>query len=212
MEEWLCRMVEKEIEEGNPLEPLHPKFFELGFGFKKDKSDTLKLLDPLKQDLLLRGKIDRVDVDPSGKFGLVIDYKTGGEFRRASLDFGTALQLPLYLLAIKQRLGLKAVGALIYKINEAESKGFYAKENLSELGTEVRSQNIYAQEEFNKIIDRAVRFSFQFAEGITKAEIPVRPRDCDPHCPFPALCRIEKWRLPFIYQEIREEDKKNGIV
>ena len=41
--------------------------------------------------------------------------------------------------------------------------------------------------------------------------ILVRPRDCEKFCPYPAVCRIEKWRLPLILQEIREEDRKSGM-
>ena len=36
--------------------------------------------------------------------------------------------------------------------------------------------------------------------------ILVRPRDCEKFCPYPAVCRIEKWKLPLILQEIREEE------
>ncbi len=209
MEEWLTGMVEKEITDGSPLEPLHPRYFEYEFGFRRGKDDYLKLHDPFREDLKLRGKIDRIDVDPSGKYALVIDYKTGSEFKQAALDFGTALQLPLYLVAVQQRLGLKPVGAQIYTINKAETKGFYLKEAVAEMGIDLgRSRSVYERKKFDEIIQRAVHFSFKFAEGIRGAEINVRPRDCDAHCPFPSVCRIEKWRLRLIQREIQEEDKK----
>ena len=206
MEEWLVRMVEKEITEGSPLEPLRPRHFEFEFGFRKD---YLKLHDPFLEDLKLRGKIDRVDVDPAGKSALVIDYKTGAEFKQSALDFGTALQLPLYLVAVQQRLGLKPLGGEIYRINKAESKGFYSKEALGEFGIDPgRSKSVFERKDFDEVIQRAVRFSFKYAEGIRRAEIPVRPRDCDKYCPFSSVCRIEKWRLRLIQREIQEEDRR----
>ncbi len=210
MQEWLCHMVEKEIEEGSPLEPLHPRYFEFKFGINPKEVGYLKLYDAYHEDILLRGKIDRIDVDPSGKYALVIDYKTGGTFQRQSLEFGTALQLPLYLMAIQQHLKLKPLGGEIYQISSAESKGFYLKQALEETGAETASRSIFNQKDFDAILERAVRFSRKFAQGITRGEIEVRPRECDDHCPYSSVCRIEKWRLPFIYQKIREEDK-NGI-
>jgi len=212
MLEWLKTMVTKEIEEGNPLPPLVPSHFEFEFGFDPKKIDYLRLYDPHREDLKLRGKIDRIDVDLSGKYALVIDYKTGSKFERGGLEKGTALQLPLYLLAVQKLLKLKLVGAQIYQIKKAETSGFYHREGLEGIGAKKASQSVLDQKEFDKILERAVRFSFQFAEGITQADISVRPRDCDKYCPFPSVCRIEKWRLPFIYQEIREEDEKNGLV
>lgn len=223
MEQWLFRLIEKEIKNGGPLANLKPKYFEFEFGFKPrggarsqrpegGATPPLRLVDPYKEDLLLRGKIDRIDVDESGKFGLVIDYKTGGEFKKRDLDSGTALQLALYLLAIQQHLKLKPIGGEIYQISSAESKGFYLRESLEETDSRPNSRSVFGKLEFDQLLERAVRFSRLFADGITRADIQVRPRDCDPHCPFPSVCRIEKWRLPFIYCQIHEEDKKNGIV
>lgn len=212
MEAWLFRMVEKEIEEGSAGLPLYPRYFEFEFGIRPKEVGHLVLYDAYREDLKLRGKIDRIDVDPSGKFGLVIDYKTGSDFKLQGLESGTALQLPLYLLAIQKLLKLKPLGAQIYQISKAKKSGFFSKEALEELQAEGVSKNKFGAPDFQKILERGAKFSHLYAEGIQRAGIAVRPRECDTHCPFPAVCRIEKWRLPFIYQEIREEDKKSGIV
>ena len=55
----------------------------------------------------LRGKIDRIDLSADGRQARVLDYKTGQvptRQRDDSLARGTALQLPLYLLAAEQLL------------------------------------------------------------------------------------------------------------
>ena len=41
---------------------------------------------------------------------------------------------------------------------------------------------------------------------IVSAEIPVKPRDCESFCPYDTVCRIEKWRLPMILEEIKSRD------
>ena len=211
MEEWLCRMIEKEIEEGAPLEPLTPRYLERKFGFSS--KDYLVLHDPLREDLKIRGKIDRIDVDPSGKYAAVIGYKSAGEFKKRDLEWGVALQLPLYLLAVQQHLKLKPLAGLIYSIKAAEANGFFLGEGLGELGIRKGPQaSVYNEEEFRGLLDRTLQFARRYAEGISRAEIPVRPRDCDKHCPYSSVCRIEKWRLPYLYQEIREEDPKRGTV
>ncbi len=215
MEEWLCKLLENELEGENGFPPFVPRYFEFEFGFKSKEpgaTSALRLYDAYHEDLFLRGKIDRIDVDPSGKFGLVIDYKTGASFKKDDLEFGTALQLPLYLLVVQQHLKLKPAGGEIYQISTAERKGFYSREALEETGAQTRSRNILDKKELDVLLERAIHFSRQFAEGIKQADISVRPRDCDPHCPFPALCRIEKWRLPFIYQEIRDEDQRDRTL
>lgn len=209
MRDWLCRIVSQAIEEGGGLfADFHPRYFE--FEFKKPR--YLELYDPHRQNLLLRGKIDRIDVDPSGKYAVVTDYKTGSSFKRRDLDFGRALQLPLYLLAVQKVLKLKPFGGQIMQIKTGKTAGFYLKEAAEELKITVNPRSALAQKEFERILSRAVQYAFLYAQGIAEARIPVKPRECDDRCPFPAVCRIEKWRREFIYQEIREEDKKNGIV
>ncbi|MEM4266787.1 MAG: PD-(D/E)XK nuclease family protein, partial [Candidatus Nanoarchaeia archaeon] len=73
-----------------------------------------------EREILIRGKIDRIDVTPDGKFALVIDYKTGKRFKASSLENGTCLQLPLYLLAAKNLLGLEPLGGHLYSFCHAK--------------------------------------------------------------------------------------------
>lgn len=83
---------------------IKPKLFEVGFGdfsgFDESKTQPLEI-----EQIKLRGKIDRIDVDEENKTFDVIDYKLKG--RKPSLNDlwdGLSLQLPIYLLAGKQIL------------------------------------------------------------------------------------------------------------
>jgi hypothetical protein len=60
--------------------------------------------------LRFRGVVDRVDLHPSGKLALVLDYKTGSARSYQALkddpvDGGKRLQLPIYTLALQKSLG-----------------------------------------------------------------------------------------------------------
>jgi len=201
MQEMILQILRMElIEEKPPIPGLMPRYFEYEF---KDL-----ILKGEGRDVLLRGKIDRIDLDPDGKYALVIDYKTGKKFDSNALANGTLLQLPLYLLAVREKLGLKPLGGHLYLLSTAKSSGFHHKGLLAEAGVSTRKGVSFNEKEFDEKIKRSVRFVEKFVEGIERAEIPVRPRDCVPYCSYSSICRIEKWRLEHIYRVIEEEDKE----
>jgi hypothetical protein len=95
---------------------LIPGSFEAAFGgatygYGKGDEDALTRAEPLVLDaggkpLLLQGRIDRIDWDEAHSHFRVIDYKTGRSTARAAFDGGSALQLPVYLRAAAEMLGL----------------------------------------------------------------------------------------------------------
>ncbi len=84
----------------------HPSFFEETF----DTVNTRALIydiDGVKMELT--GKIDRVDLSESGKYFLIIDYKTGNAYLNLTeIFFGVNIQLLTYLMAVN---GLEITGA-----------------------------------------------------------------------------------------------------
>lgn len=189
-----------------PLEGLIPSHFEYEFGFDPEKNYLV--LQTEAGEVKFRGQIDRVDVDPSGKYALVIDYKTGKLFEKTKLNNGIALQLPLYLMAVKQQLGLEPLGGHLYQLSKMHSSGFHHKEHLDLAGITTKKRNPLSRQEWQDLFDKVIRYVAHYVKGIEEAQITVRPRDCADYCPYSSLCRIEKWRLESIYEEIREEDQK----
>ncbi|MSR77632.1 MAG: hypothetical protein EXS63_05340 [Candidatus Omnitrophica bacterium] len=188
---------------------LQPRYLEFGFG-AGDVPDApayeLEIEPGFK--IQITGKIDRIDTDKDGLYALVLDYKRSAEFKKQNLDLGVALQLPLYLRAVEKFLGLKPIGGELYSIREFKAKGFYHQghaEGLKELSS--RSLKLAAPD-FDQMMERSFDFIRLFAKAMKKSRIPVKPRACDSFCPYPAVCRIEKWRLEEILDEIKEEDKK----
>ncbi|MBU8923058.1 MAG: PD-(D/E)XK nuclease family protein [Bacteroidales bacterium] len=94
--------IESEMREQDGMIPIE---YEIAFGFGPDGSNVV--FDTGKKSIHFRGRIDRIDRDPSGGFR-VIDYKTGKLDRRKDNDLGGGvyLQLPVYLLAAARILGI----------------------------------------------------------------------------------------------------------
>ncbi|MBI4358136.1 MAG: PD-(D/E)XK nuclease family protein, partial [Candidatus Omnitrophica bacterium] len=201
MQEMIVQIIKMElVEKKPPIAGLRPRYFEYEF---RDL-----VLEGKRRQMNFRGKIDRIDVDPHERFALVIDYKTGKPFKLDSLENGTSLQLPIYLIAVRKKLGLKPLGGHLYSLSRAASAGFHHKENLKEAGVSTRKRNHFSEKEFDEILKRSVQFAERFTEEIERTEIPVRPRDCVSYCPYSSLCRIEKWRLEHLYREIEKEDRE----
>lgn len=85
--------------------------FEVPFGLEDPGSTAEPVAIPIRGGtLLVKGRIDRLEYDPGERFR-VIDYKTGSSGWKPgddSVDGGRALQLPVYMLAASERLGIPA--------------------------------------------------------------------------------------------------------
>ncbi len=87
-----------------------PEAVELSFGVPDAELAAVPVTLPDGRSVAFRGRIDRVDQAPDGSHLLVLDYKTGSPrpYRTLKIDpvqRGTALQLPIYALAARQRYG-----------------------------------------------------------------------------------------------------------
>ena len=147
-----------------------PSYFEYAFG--AGKTDFLRLPDGTGE-ILLKGSVDRIDVDPSDRSAVVIDYKRSSRALSKKLARGEEIQLPLYLLAARQLLGLEPAGMehRVFRTGKREDAGL-GPEALRDLLVETEAR-----------IRGAVR-------RIRSGETDVRSRDCA-YCEFDAVCRIE---------------------
>ncbi len=97
-----------------------PALSEVSFGKVRDTQDTLgkyEIALPDKRLLSLNGKIDRLDIAEldGKKIAAVFDYKRRGmSFSWSKFYYGLDMQLPIYMLAVRNATGSKtknAVGA-----------------------------------------------------------------------------------------------------
>ena len=70
---------------------------------------------------------------------------------------------------------------------------------------------ILAEKEFRAVVGRGVQFIKKFSRDMEAMNIAVKPRDCNRFCPYSAVCRIDKWQIPEILEEILEEDEKSLV-
>ena len=98
-------------EAASPLQLL-PRRFEVSFGSDRSAPELQRGL-PLGDDLYLSGKIDRIDVDPYSARGIVQDYKSGRTAHSAKqIDEELKLQIPLYMLVLRDLVGIEPLGGV----------------------------------------------------------------------------------------------------
>ncbi|MBW8041514.1 MAG: hypothetical protein FVQ85_16170 [Planctomycetes bacterium] len=91
-----------------------PGLSEVSFGEVRDTQDTLgkyELALPNKRLLSLNGKIDRLDIAEldGEKIAAVFDYKRRGmSFNWSKFYYGLDMQLPIYMLAVRNATGSKS--------------------------------------------------------------------------------------------------------
>ncbi len=207
LREFLEKFIEFECERLE-ASALQPRYFEYSFGSGPQPDAPPLEIDAAGRKVALTGKIDRVDVDPEEKRALVIDYKRSAHFERRNMELGIALQLPIYLTAVEKFLNLKPAGGELYSIKDRKKRGFYHAQNAEGVEAGGRSQQQLSEKEYRALIKKTFDFVDLFTGEMEAMQIPVKPRECSPYCPYSAVCRIEKWRLPFILDEIIEEDKR----
>lgn len=184
-----------------------PRYFEMGFGVSEAEYPAFEV-ETKNGKIAIRGKIDRIDVSPEGTEGLVMDYKRTATFTPSDLILGVQLQLPIYLMAMEHFLGLKGVGAELYSVKEVRRSGFYRKELMHLAGKKRAGPMTFSEEDFIKTAERSLLFIRRFAEAMQAKVIAVKPRVCEAYCTYASVCRIEKWKLPAMLEEIRAEDRE----
>lgn len=172
-----------------------PGELELQFGFEKEEEESEHSLPALElgDGVRLRGMIDRLDVD--GRGGAVVrDYKSGGtrsEYSGARWSEDRQLQVALYMIAVRELLGLRPVAGFYQPLggDDLRARGVFldgAGVGEGVVGTDCRSQD-----ELDETLDDARSQAVALAARLRSGELEPCPETCSRDgCSYPGICRL----------------------
>ncbi len=173
---------------------LVPRRFEVAFGSERAAPELQRGLE-LAPGLTLSGKIDRIDVDPYGARGIVQDYKSGKHAHSArEIERELRLQVPLYMLVLRDLVGLEPLGGLYRPLAGARrARGLVRASEAETLPGYVKNDYL-EEEDFWGVVESARATAATVAERIREGDVRHDPRDgeCPAWCDLWPMCRVER--------------------
>ncbi len=173
---------------------LVPRRFEVSFGNDRAAPELQRGLE-LAPGLTLSGKIDRIDVDPFGARGIVQDYKSGKHAHSArEIERELRLQVPLYMLVLRDLVGLEPLGGLYRPLAGARRARGLVRESEAETLPGYVKNDYLGEEDFWSVVESARATATAVAERIREGDVRHDPRDgeCPAWCDLWPMCRVER--------------------
>jgi RecB family exonuclease len=169
--------------------PLEPKWLELGFGFD-DEEGGLPALD-LGGGVMLRGRIDRIDVLPEGEAAVVYDYKGARVTPGARWIEDGKIQLALYMRAAERLLGVRVIGGMYQPLGGVDLRARGVLDGGAGVGVECVRTDLFDTGELGALIEDAIELAREAAAQAMAGAIEARPLTCafTGGCTHPAICR-----------------------
>ncbi|RDI73772.1 PD-(D/E)XK nuclease superfamily [Gaiella occulta] len=147
----------------------------------------------LAPGVAVSGKIDRVDVDPLSARGIVVDYKSGAAPTATQIHDEARLQIPLYMLVLRDQLGLEPMGGVYMPVGG----GRRARGMLRAADDQVPgfvAGDYLEPEAFDAEVEHARATAVALAERIRAGDVRHDPRggECPPWCDLWRMCRKER--------------------
>jgi ATP-dependent helicase/nuclease subunit B len=195
LDQTLWRDLEALVEEECESElTLVPRRFEVSFGSERAAPELQRGLE-LGPNQTLSGKIDRIDVDPFGARGTVQDYKSGKHAHSAAeIERELRLQVPLYMLVLRDLVGLEPLGGLYRPLaGTRRARGLVRATEAETLPGYVKSDYL-DEEAFWGVVESARSTATALAERIREGDVHHDPRggECPAWCDLWPVCRIER--------------------
>jgi ATP-dependent helicase/DNAse subunit B len=175
-----------------------PEGIEQRFGFGEEEEEPS--LPPLvlqggAERVVVRGLIDRVDVDPSGSGRAVVrDYKSGSArpaHQGAKWESERQLQVALYMLAVRRLLGLEPVAGVYQPLsgNDLRARGVFLED--VPVGRCLVATDARSPEGLEEVLGAAAERAVELAARLRKGDLEPCPRTCSRDgCSYPGICRI----------------------
>jgi RecB family exonuclease len=167
---------------------------ELRFGFDEEvaSGESLPAL-VLSDGTRLRGIVDRVDEDGHGH-AVVRDYKTGRarpEWTAARWAEDRQLQVALYMLVVRELLGLEPVAGVYQPLSgdDLRGRGMFLR-GQTELERGLFGNDARDPDEFEAVLRDAEERAVEIAGRLRAGTLTPCPQTCSRHgCAYPGICR-----------------------
>jgi ATP-dependent helicase/nuclease subunit B len=181
--------------------PFEPRHLELEFGF--DAEDESREQDghgprlaalQLGEGVRLRGRIDRVDVGAGGA-AVVYDYKGSRVTPGARWLSEGVVQVALYMTAVEQLLGLRAVGGLYQPLSGSDLRPRGALDGDRAAGFNAYRTDLFTGAELGELVQGAVALTLDTAQQAARGLLRARPQSCafrGGGCAYPSICRCAR--------------------
>jgi ATP-dependent helicase/DNAse subunit B len=195
LEQSLARDLEKLVRrEAESPSPLVPSRFEVSFGSERSAPELQRGLD--LGGFTVSGKIDRIDRDPFGARGIVVDYKSGSRAHTAAeIEREFHLQIPLYMLVLRDLVGMEPLGGVYRALaGEGRARGLLRADARDD-GVPGFPRNDYVDEEgFWGQIERAQEHARGVVERIRAGDVRHDPKrgSCPQWCELWPMCRVRR--------------------
>ena len=202
---------ELSVEEKTQSKDVRAAYFELGFGMTGGPVDPhsteqrlrfYRTLADRTEALMLRGKIDRVDL-ARDETAIAYDYKLSKGPSVDDMREGRALQLHIYLAALEQLLlpGHPIAGGGYYTmkpVSARRNQGLYRLGMREYTAIGQKTHSSHSDADWTNVRAEMESRIWEFVDGMRAGRFEVDPSapnlSC-PHCDFSAVCRYEKFRI-----------------
>lgn len=187
---------------------LEPNAFELAFGFAADAPSSTSDEDAgmdrrgeggalpafdLGDGVMLRGRVDRVDVSPGGE-AVVYDYKGGRAPASARWVRDGDLQVALYMCAVEKLLQVRAVGGFYQPLTGEDLRPRGLLDAGAGLELDCVSADVREHHDARELLAAALAAARAAAAEAARGELEARPQTCAFRggCMYPSICRCER--------------------
>jgi ATP-dependent helicase/DNAse subunit B len=171
-----------------------PRRLEVSFGSERAAPELQRGLQ-LGDDLWLSGKIDRIDVDPFSARGIVQDYKSGkGAHSARDIDRDLRLQIPLYILALRDLVGVEPIGGVYRALAGRRLTRGMLRESAREDLPGFAKDDYLDEETFWSHVEAARERAAENARRIQAGDVRHDPKGdgCPSWCDLWPMCRVAR--------------------
>jgi ATP-dependent helicase/nuclease subunit B len=147
----------------------------------------------LAPGVVVSGKIDRIDRDPMGARGIVVDYKSGAASSASDIRDRNLLQLPLYMLVLRDQLGLEPVGGVYVPVGGGRRPRGMLRDD-GEAVPGFSSRDYLDPAAFGEVVEEARATAVGLVERIRGGDVRHDPQkdECPHWCDLWRICRKER--------------------